>query len=65
MAVKLVKLQREKLADLFIGIGHLVFGSTVLPYLVPVVDRPSEVVLVLGLGFAVALWLFAIWTVGK
>ncbi len=65
MKVRLVKLQREKLADLSIGIGHIVFGSTVVPYFLSAVDKPLIIILLLGLGVAVGLWIFAIWLVGK
>ncbi len=65
MRIKLVKLQRDKLADLSIGLGHLVFGSTVVPYLVPGFDKPLQTVLLLGLGIALVLWSIAIWIAGK
>lgn len=65
MRIKLVKLQKDKLADLSIGIGQIVFGSTVVPYFLPAIDKPLAVILVLGLGFAVGLWVFAIWIAGK
>ncbi|MEK7517039.1 MAG: hypothetical protein AAB583_00685 [Patescibacteria group bacterium] len=53
--------QLDKLADLSIGLGHLFFGSTVIPFLFPVIDRPPFTVLALGLGFAFEFWTFAIW----
>ena len=63
MRVKLVNLQKEKLADLSIGLGQLFFGSTVVPYFVPAVDRPLPAVLIWGVGVAIGLWVFAIWIV--
>lgn len=63
MRVKLVKLQKEKLADLSIGLGQIFFGSTVVPYFLPTVDRPLNSVLIWGVGVAVGLWIFAIWIV--
>lgn len=55
--------QLDKLADLSIGLGHIFFGSTVTPFLFPVIDRPPFAVLALGLGFAIEFWIFAIWIV--
>ena len=49
MKIKFVKLQKDKLADLSIGLGHIFFGTTVLPYFLPVVDRPFITVLIWGL----------------
>lgn len=65
MKVKFSKLQLDKLSDLSLGLGQLFFGSTVVPYIIPVIDRPPIVVLSLGLGFAIGLWIFAIWIVKK
>lgn len=55
--------QLDKLADLSIGLGQLFFGSTVLPFLVPALDKPPFPVLALGSGFAIGFWIFAIWIV--
>ena len=63
MKLHLSKLQLDKLADLSIGLGQLFFGSTVLPFLFPVLDRPPFPVLALGSGFAIGFWIFAIWIV--
>ena len=63
MKVKFSKHQFDKLADLSLGLGQLFFGSTVLPFLVPIIDRPPFSVLILGSGFAIGFWIFAIWVV--
>ncbi|MBI3290319.1 hypothetical protein HYZ78_02895 [Candidatus Microgenomates bacterium] len=60
MKFKLTAVQTDKLSDLSIGLGQLLFGSTVVPYLIPAIDRPSLVVLLFGLGFAIGFWIFAI-----
>jgi len=65
VTAKLAKLQKEKLADLSIGLGHIFFGSTVLPYFFPAIDRPDMIVLLFGLGFTIVLWILAIWIVGR
>lgn len=63
MRIKFSNHQLDKLADLSLGLGQLFFGSTVVPFLVPIIDRPPFSVLILGLGFAVGFWIFAIWVV--
>lgn len=63
MRIVLLPSQLDKLSDLALGIGQLSFGSTVIPYLIPNLDRPPLTVLTLGLGFAIGLWVFAIWIV--
>ena len=62
---KLVKSQLDKISDLSLGLGQLLFGSTVLPYIIPSIDRPSFQALILGLIIAIFLWVFAILLVGK
>lgn len=59
----LTGLQLDKLSDLSLGLGQILFGSTVIPFVVPVIDRPSLNVLLFGLGFAIGFWIFAIWIV--
>lgn len=63
MRIKLIGRQKEKLADLSIGLGHVFFGSTVVPYFLPAVDRPPLSVLIWGVIMAVGLWSFAIWII--
>lgn len=55
--------QLDKLSDLSLGLGQILFGSTVIPYIVPTIDKPTIAVLVFGVGFAIAFWIFAIWIV--
>lgn len=65
MRVVLSKNQFDKLSDLSIGLGQLFFGSLVVPYLVPSLDRPSLSVLLFGLSLAIGLWIFALRIVRK
>lgn len=65
MRVVLSKNQLDKLSDLSLGLGQLFFGSLVVPYIVPSLDRPSFSVLLFGLSLAVGLWIFAIRIVRK
>lgn len=55
--------QLDKLSDLSLGLGQLLFGSIVVPYIIPVVDKPPFLILLFGLGFAIGFWIFAIWIV--
>lgn len=59
----LAKPQLDKLSDLSLGLGQLFFGSMVVPYIIPTIDRPSISVLVFGVGCAIGFWIFAIWIV--
>lgn len=59
----LTKPQFDKLSDLSLGLGQIFFGSTVVPYVVPTIDKPPIIVLLFGVGFAVSFWIFAIWVV--
>lgn len=61
--IKLVTAQKDKLADISIGLGHIFFGSTVVPYFLPAIDRPLAIVLLFGLGFTISLWTFSLWIV--
>lgn len=60
---KLTKEQLDKLSDLSLGLGQLFFASTVIPYIVPAIDKPSTTILVFGIVGATAFWIFAIWIV--
>lgn len=60
MRIRFSPAQRDKLADITIGLGHLLFGSLVVPYIVPSIDKPPMAILLLGLGFAITLWSFAV-----
>lgn len=57
--------QVDKLADVFINIGTLFFGSGVILYLIPGLDKPRLLVLILGLGFSVGSWVLAILSVRR
>lgn len=63
MKVHLGSAQKDKLADLCLGIGQLFFGSTVLPYLLPTLDKPGPTVLLFGLALALTCWACAMWVV--
>lgn len=63
MKIILSQTQLDKLSDLSLGLGQLLFGSTVLPYLFPNLDKPKLSILLYGIGFAITLWIFAIWIV--
>lgn len=61
--MKLAGPQLDKLSDLSLGLGQLFFGSTVIPYIVPAIDKPSLIVLIFGVVGAAAFWIFAVWIV--
>lgn len=63
--VKLNKANFDKMADVSIGVGNILFASFVVPFLVPNLDTPPLIVLLFGLGFSVGLWAFAIGIVQK
>lgn len=65
MRIKLSSIQFDKLADLSLGLGQLLFASTVIPYLIPALDKPSVAVLIFGILVAVGLWIFALWIVRR
>ena len=65
MKTILTKTQFDKLSDLSLGLGQLFFGSLVVPYLIPSLDKPPLIVLLLGLLLAIGLWVFAIWIVKR
>ena len=48
--------QRDKLADLFLGLGQILFGATAIPYLIPTFDKPPLMVIILGTIAALILW---------
>lgn len=52
--------QLDKLSDLALGLGQIFFGSLVVPYLIPSLDKPPISILVLGLLTVLALWIFSI-----
>ena len=60
---QLIPSQLDKLSDLSLGLGQLLFASTVVRYIVPSIEKPSIFVLLFGLGFAIGLWIFGIWVV--
>ena len=62
---RLQKAQLDKLSDLCLGLGQLFFGSTVLPYIIPALDKPSLVVLIFGVVSAIGLWILALWIVRR
>lgn len=52
--------QLDKLSDVCINAGTLLFGTLVLPYFIPSVDKPSQRMLGLGVAFGLALWSIAV-----
>jgi len=52
--------QLKVFVDIFVNIGTLFFGSTVVPFFVPGLDRPKPEVLILGLVVSCLCWLIAI-----
>ena len=60
MKIHLSKTQFDKLSDISIGLGQLFFGSLVVPYVIPSLDKPPIFVLILGLLLTISLWVFAI-----
>lgn len=65
MKIKLSAVQLDKVSDLSLGLGQLLFGSTVLPYIIPALDRPPLIVLLFGISIAILLWIFAVWIVRR
>lgn len=65
MKIKLTATQFDKTSDLSLGLGQLLFGSTVLPYIIPALDKPPLIVLLFGVSIAILLWIFAIWIVRR
>ncbi len=63
MKITLRKQQINKISDLALNLGQLFFASTVIPYLVPALDKPPFGVLILGIILALSLWIYAIWIV--
>ena len=61
--MKLTKPQFDKLSDLCLGLGQIFFGTTVVPYILPTIDKPPASVLVFGVVGATGFWMFAIWIV--
>jgi len=61
----LTESQLDKLSDVFINVGTLFFGSTVVPYFVPGLDKPELKLLILGLAFSLVPWLLAIFSVKR
>lgn len=60
MRIKLTAAQFDKASDLALGLGQLLFGSTVLPFIIPALDKPPLTVLIFGVVIAILLWIFAI-----
>jgi len=52
----------EKLSDIFIGVGHLMLGSIVIPYLV---DKFDPRFILIGVASALVSWGISIWLVSK
>lgn len=65
MKIKLDEKQFDKLSDLSLGLGQIFFGSTVLPYIIPALDKPPVAVLIFGIVAAFGLWIFALWIVRR
>lgn len=65
MKIQLSTVQLDKASDLALGLGQILFGSTVLPFIIPALDKPPLTVLLFGLVIAIILWIFAIWIVRK
>ncbi|OGE37483.1 hypothetical protein A3F00_01295 [Candidatus Daviesbacteria bacterium RIFCSPHIGHO2_12_FULL_37_11] len=59
---KLNNIQLQKLSDIFILIGGIVFGSTVIPFFVKF-DKPGVVMLISGLLLSIFCWLFSLFIV--
>ncbi|MBI4066774.1 hypothetical protein HY407_00165 [Candidatus Gottesmanbacteria bacterium] len=65
MRITFSKSQLDKLSDLSLGLGQLFFGSLVVPYIIPSLDKPPLIVLLFGLVLTIVLWILAIWMVRK
>lgn len=57
---RLTETQIDKLSDIFINVGVLLFGALVVPFFVPEVDKPRVWMLLVGLGLSGALWFLAL-----
>jgi len=55
--------QLDKLADVFVNVGTLFFGSGVVPYLIPTIDKPPATVFIFGLTSSLISWGFALLSV--
>ena len=62
--MKLADLQLEKLADIFIFIGQIVFASTVIPFFVQV-DRSNPLMLPSGWSISIICWTIGLLIVGR
>jgi len=60
--IKLTSIQLQKLSDIFILIGGIVFGSMVIPFLIKV-DQLNPQMLILGLLLSVMCWVVSLWFV--
>lgn len=60
--IKFTSIQLQKLSDIFILIGGIVFGSMVIPFFIKI-DQPNPAMLISGLGISIICWLLSIWVV--
>lgn len=59
---KLNSIQLEKLSDIFILMGGIVFGSMVIPFFLKF-DRPEVIMLISGLLLSIFCWVFSLFIV--
>lgn len=52
--------QLDKLSDIFINAGNLAFGTIVLPYFLPNVDKPETSVVGFGVTLGLYFWVMAV-----
>lgn len=52
--------QLDKLSDVCINAGTLFFGTLVVPYFVPDIDKPPSGVIGLGIFLGLALWIISV-----
>lgn len=50
--------QLDKLSDIFINVGNLTFGTIVLPYFLPGIDKPD--IRVIGFGVIIGLYFWVV-----
>jgi hypothetical protein len=62
---RLTKEQLDKLADIFINVGTLFFGSLVVPQFIPGIDKIGFKLVLIGLVFSIGFWSAAIFSVRR
>ena len=62
--MKLTDVQLEKLTDIFIIIGQIIFASTVVPFFIEV-DKPDPIMLTSGWSISIICWTIGLLIAGR